>query len=84
MRACFSRYGVPQAFLYAFDLLELDGQDVRTRPWASRREVLVRWWLTPITASDYANTSKTSTAQWCSVKHGAGANPSNHCSQRLR
>ena len=25
MRACFSRQGAPKAFLYAFDLLELDG-----------------------------------------------------------
>jgi bifunctional non-homologous end joining protein LigD len=41
MRACFSRHGAPEAFLYAFDLLELDGQDLRTKPWAARREALV-------------------------------------------
>ena len=29
MRACFSRNGAPEAFLYAFDLLELDGRDLR-------------------------------------------------------
>jgi bifunctional non-homologous end joining protein LigD len=29
-------------FLYAFDLLELDGQDVRSLPWESRRESLTR------------------------------------------
>ncbi|MBV8511350.1 MAG: hypothetical protein JO289_14420, partial [Xanthobacteraceae bacterium] len=28
MRACFSRQGAPEAFLYAFDVLELDGQDM--------------------------------------------------------
>jgi len=42
MRACFSRQGAPEAFLNAFDLLELDGQDMRTRPWAARRDALVR------------------------------------------
>jgi bifunctional non-homologous end joining protein LigD len=26
IRACFSRQGAPQAFLYAFDVLELDGR----------------------------------------------------------
>ena len=42
MRACFSRHGAPEAFLYAFDVLELDGQDMRRRPWAGRREALER------------------------------------------
>jgi bifunctional non-homologous end joining protein LigD len=41
MRACFSRYGAPEAFLYAFDVLELDGQEMRTKPWAGRRAALV-------------------------------------------
>jgi bifunctional non-homologous end joining protein LigD len=41
MRACFSRQGAPEAFLYAFDVLELDGTDLRTKPWATRRESLV-------------------------------------------
>jgi bifunctional non-homologous end joining protein LigD len=36
MRACFSRQGAPEAFLYAFDVLELDGRDMRTEPWARR------------------------------------------------
>jgi len=42
MRACFSRHGAPEAILYAFDLLELDGQDLRPKPWAARRDALVR------------------------------------------
>ena len=42
MRACFSRNGAPEAFLYAFDLLELDGRDLRNEPWARRRALLVR------------------------------------------
>jgi bifunctional non-homologous end joining protein LigD len=42
MRACFSRHGTPEAFLYAFDVLQLDGQDMRRRPWAGRREALER------------------------------------------
>ncbi len=28
MRAVFGRHGSPEAFLYAFDLLELDGRDL--------------------------------------------------------
>jgi len=42
MRACFSRNGAPEAFLYAFDLLELDGRDLRNQPWARRRALLVQ------------------------------------------
>jgi bifunctional non-homologous end joining protein LigD len=38
MRACFSRNGAPEAFLYAFDVLELDGRDLRNEPWARRRD----------------------------------------------
>jgi bifunctional non-homologous end joining protein LigD len=30
MRACFRSHGAPAAFLYAFDLLELNGRDMRT------------------------------------------------------
>ena len=42
MRACFSRQGAPGAFLYAFDVLELDGRDLRNEPWAHRRDALVQ------------------------------------------
>ena len=41
MRAVvFSRQGAREAFLYAFDLLELDGRDLRNEPWAHRRALL--------------------------------------------
>ena len=40
MRAVFSRNGALEAFLYAFDLLELDGRDLRNEPWARRRALL--------------------------------------------
>jgi bifunctional non-homologous end joining protein LigD len=30
----------PETFLYAFDLLELDGKDLRREPWQVRRETL--------------------------------------------
>jgi len=40
MRACFSCNGAPEAFLYAFDLLELDGRDLRDEPWHVRRTAL--------------------------------------------
>ena len=36
------RDGAPDAFLYAFDVLELDGRDMRSEPWARRRDVLVQ------------------------------------------
>src|SRR5262249_9000219 len=41
MRAVFGRQGTREAFLYAFDLLELDGRDLRSEPWAVRRALLV-------------------------------------------
>jgi len=34
------REGSPAAFLFAFDLLALDGQDLRAEPWQVRRETL--------------------------------------------
>jgi bifunctional non-homologous end joining protein LigD len=40
MRAVFSRQGSREAFLYAFDLLDLDGRDLRGEPWSSRRASL--------------------------------------------
>jgi bifunctional non-homologous end joining protein LigD len=40
MRAMFGRHGSPEAFLYAFDLLELDGRDLRNEPWGHRRALL--------------------------------------------
>jgi bifunctional non-homologous end joining protein LigD len=42
MRAVFSRQGTREAFLYAFDLLELDGRDLRSEPWARRRAALAQ------------------------------------------
>jgi ATP-dependent DNA ligase len=42
MRAVFSRGGSREAFLYAFDLLELEGQDLRGERWDDRRALLAR------------------------------------------
>jgi bifunctional non-homologous end joining protein LigD len=42
MRAVFGRAGSREAFLYAFDLLELDGQDLRGERWDARRALLAR------------------------------------------
>jgi ATP-dependent DNA ligase len=36
------RAGSPNVFLYAFDLLQLDGHDLRESSWESRREALMR------------------------------------------
>jgi len=40
LRAAMGRKASRQAFLYAFDLLELDGQDLRREPWETRRATL--------------------------------------------
>jgi len=40
LRAAVGRKGSRDAFLMAFDLLELDGQDLRREPWETRRETL--------------------------------------------
>jgi bifunctional non-homologous end joining protein LigD len=43
LRAAVGRKGSRDAFLYAFDLLELDGQDIRRWPWMTRRTRLERF-----------------------------------------
>lgn len=40
LRAAVDRKGSKTAFLYAFDLLDLDGQDLRASPWDARRAML--------------------------------------------
>ena len=42
LRAAVGRKGSRKAFLYAFDILELDGVDLSRESWAERRKVLVR------------------------------------------
>jgi bifunctional non-homologous end joining protein LigD len=42
MRAVFGRKGSPDVFLYAFDVLELDGRDLRGERWEARRELLTQ------------------------------------------
>jgi hypothetical protein len=42
LRAAVGRLGSRNAFLYAFDLLEINGTDLRRDPWQERRTVLVR------------------------------------------
>jgi bifunctional non-homologous end joining protein LigD len=39
MRSVFGRHGAPDAFVYAFDLLEIDGA-LRGEPWHVRRAAL--------------------------------------------
>src|SRR4029077_729804 len=41
MRGCFRRYGAPEAFVYAFDVLEFGGGALRQKPWRACRESLV-------------------------------------------
>ena len=42
MSTVFGRRGSREAFLYAFDILELDGQDLRGKRWDARRALLAR------------------------------------------
>jgi bifunctional non-homologous end joining protein LigD len=42
MRAVFGRRGSRKAFPYAFDIIELDGRDLRGERWYARRTMLVR------------------------------------------
>ena len=42
MRVVFSRKGSPDVFLYAFDVLELDGRDLRAQRWDARRSLLTQ------------------------------------------
>jgi bifunctional non-homologous end joining protein LigD len=42
LRAALGRPAKREVFLYAFDLLELDGRDLRREPWSDRRSKLVR------------------------------------------
>jgi bifunctional non-homologous end joining protein LigD len=40
LRSALARRSSRAAFLYAFDLIEVNGTDLRWRPWAMRREML--------------------------------------------
>jgi bifunctional non-homologous end joining protein LigD len=40
LHAELARYGSRRVFLYAFDILELDGRDLRTAQWEERRKLL--------------------------------------------
>jgi len=40
LRTALARQEAPGVFLYAFDVLELDGRDLRREPWEARRKAL--------------------------------------------
>src|SRR4029077_9718512 len=42
MRGLFRRKGSSDVFLYAFDVLELDGRDLRAERWDARRALLTQ------------------------------------------
>lgn len=81
LRAAVARNGSRDAFLYAFDLIELDGQDLRQEPWEARRDALASLVRN---AEDDPNPA-VRTSQWCGsryrippcVQTGAGG----HCRQ---
>jgi bifunctional non-homologous end joining protein LigD len=49
-RAALGRKGSRRAFLYTFDVLELDGRDLRDRPWEDRRKALTKLLRMPVGA----------------------------------
>jgi ATP-dependent DNA ligase len=63
MSTVFGRGGSREAFLYAFDLLELDDQDLRVKRWDNRRVLLARLLTGAGEASACASTSRTRMAQ---------------------
>jgi bifunctional non-homologous end joining protein LigD len=42
LRATLGHKGLRRAFLFAFDVLELDGRDLRASPWDERRKALTK------------------------------------------
>jgi bifunctional non-homologous end joining protein LigD len=47
LRSAIASGRAPEAFLYAFDLLELDGEDLRKQPWEERRNRLKQLLIKP-------------------------------------
>jgi bifunctional non-homologous end joining protein LigD len=67
LRAALGRSAKREVFLYAFDLLELDGRDMRGEPWSERRWKLARLLRALVTASNFPITWKALTATRSSV-----------------
>jgi ATP-dependent DNA ligase len=67
-----SRDGCDAVFLYAFDLIELDGQDLRRHPWRERRAALAKLIGGGPPESCSASIS-TATARQSSVTHARSA-----------
>jgi hypothetical protein len=57
LRAALARRGSHLAFLFAFDVLELDGEDLRREPWEIRRATLTRLLRQQARVSAFPSTS---------------------------
>ena len=74
LRAALGRKGSRQAFLYAFDLLELDGHDLRREPWETRRATLTSLLRKPVDGVRLCELSTAQTAMtvfWPCLPYGA-------------
>jgi bifunctional non-homologous end joining protein LigD len=66
------RAGSGEAFLYAFDLLELDGTDLRREPWETRRARLASLlWKAGGEVCGCPSTSTAPRGKWCFITPAA-------------
>ena len=67
------RHHDTSVFLYAFDLIELDGDDLRRDPLAVRKATLPACWPVSRRGSDSTSTSTTRMARWCSHRRASSS-----------
>ena len=66
LRTAVGRMGSRDAFLYAFDLFEINGDDLRRCEWQVRRATLASYSARPSRVFGYPITSTAPTARLCS------------------
>ncbi len=66
LRSAMARREATEAFLYGFDLLELDGRDLRRDPWEARRAALER--LLGLAGARIGSSTRTRMRQRCAGK----------------
>jgi ATP-dependent DNA ligase len=72
LRSALARGGSWVTFLYAFDLLELDGQDLRAHPWDDRRVAMARLLPDGLRLSPQRCSSMSAPWDWKASSRSAG------------